>query len=371
MWEKTYLKNKTKGLAMAGLVAVLCLAMACGSKEKPKEKQQDQISDTLMKDMRLGLAYIKTVKSELRLTGKITADQSKQIEVYPLVGGKVKNVTVELGDYIEEGKVMAVMQSGEAAEFDKQYIDAKSNYEVSKKNAQVAEDMFASKLISEKEYLQAKLDLKKAEGEMRKSEEVKKIYNLGGESEYIIKAPISGFIIEKKINKDMELRTDNGQNVFTIAQLNDVWVIANVYESDINKIKEKDTVRVNTITYPDKNYVATIDKIYNVLDPETRVMKVRIKLDNPDLLLKPEMYANVVVRYSEPLNMISIPASALIFDNSNNYVLIYEGNKKFKVQKIDLYKTLGTTAYVRSGITEGQKVVSSNQLLIYNALTNQ
>ena len=69
--------------------------------------------------------------------------------------------------------------------------------------------------------------------------------------------------IDKKINKDMEIRTDNGQSIFTIAQLNDVWVIANVYEADISKVKEKDTVKINTVTYPDK-YFYTL-KFYNIL----------------------------------------------------------------------------------------------------------
>ncbi len=99
-------------------------------------------------------------------------------------------------------------------------------------------------------------------------------------------------------------------------------------------------------------------------------MKIRVKLDNPDYLLKPEMYANVVVNYAEAESMITIASSAVVFDNSNNYVLVYGGGKNFTVKKVDLYKTIGAKAYIRSGLNEGDKIVTANQLLIYNALTN-
>jgi cobalt-zinc-cadmium efflux system membrane fusion protein len=320
--------------------------------------------------MTVGVARTTQVRSEIKLTGKIMADQSKQLAVYPLVGGIVKSVSVELGDYVEKDQVLAVIKSADVADFEKQFVEAKSDYENAKKNKQVAEDMYASKLMSERDYLQAKQDFNKAEASLTKAQELQKIYSVGNASDYIVKAPIAGFIIEKNVNKDMQIRPDNGTNIFTISQLTDVWVLANVYETDIDKVKEKDTVFVTTIAYPDKIYKATIDKVYNVLDPQTRVMKIRIKLSNPDYLLKPEMYANVVVNYSEPERMMTVASSALIFDNSNNYVLVYNGEKNFSVQKVDLYKTIGNKAYIRSGVKEGERIVTANQLLIYNALTN-
>ncbi len=366
-----YLNNRMKTVFGALIFCSFFYLFSCKEKkEKKDENGPVEISDSLIKNMTVGSARITRVRGEIKLAGKIVADQSKQLEIYPLVGGIVKMVNVELGDYVEKDHVLAIIKSGEVAEFEKQFVDAKSNYEVAKKNIQVAEDMFASKLMSERDYLGAKQEFKKSEGELNKATEFQKIYSVNNQSEYIVKAPISGFVTEKKINKDMQIRPDNSENIFTVSQLNAVWVLANVYETDIDKVKENDTVGVTTIVYPDKVYKATIDKVYNVLDPLTRVMKIRIKLDNPDYLLKPEMYANVVVNYAEPESMITIASSAVVFDNSNNYVLIYDNKKKFRVQKIDLFKTIGSRAYIKSGLKEGDKIVTTNQLLIYNALTN-
>ena len=359
----------TGGFILITLLMSLTFTSCSGNKPEKKEDVVE-ISDSLIKNMTVGIARITQVRSEIKLTGKIMADQSKQLAVYPLVGGTVKTINVELGDYVEKDQVLAVIRSADVADFEKQFVEAKSDYESAKKNKQVAEDMYASKLMSERDYLQAKQDFNKAEANLTKAQELQKIYSVGNSSDYIVKAPIAGFIIEKNINKDMQIRPDNGTNIFTISQLNDVWVLANVYETDIEKVKERDTVFVTTIAYPDKIYKATIDKVYNVLDPQTRVLKVRIKLNNPDYLLKPEMYANVIVNYAEPESMITIASSALVFDNSNNYVLVYSGGKNFRVQKVDLYKAIGKKAYIRSGLSEKDKIVTGNQLLIYNALTN-
>jgi cobalt-zinc-cadmium efflux system membrane fusion protein len=366
-----YLRNRLKIIfGIPFLLGMLFIFFSCSGEKKDKKDDSIDISDSLVKNMTVGIARTTQVRSEIKLTGKVVADQSKQLDVFALVGGTVKNVNVELGDYVQKDQVLAVIHSGDVADYEKQFIEASSDYEVAKKNQAVAEDMYASKLISSSDYLQAKQAFNKAEAGLTKAKELQKIYNVSNTSDYIVKAPISGFVIAKKINRDMQIRPDNGDIIFTISQLTDVWVMANVYETDIDKVKEKDTVAVTTIAYPDTVYKATIDKVYNILDPQSRVMKIRVKLNNPNYLLKPDMYGNVVVNYAEPKRMITISSSALIFDNSNNYVLIYTGGKNFKVQKIDLYKAIGNKAYIRSGIKENDRIVTGNQLLIYNALTN-
>ena len=366
-----YLKNKLKlliGLS-AGWIILFSFSSCAGKKEK-KEVAVDEISDSLIKNMTVGIAKTTQVRSELKLTGKVTANQNKQLNVFALVTGTVKDVNVELGDYVQKDQVLAVIHSGDAADYERQYVEASATFEEAKKAKQIAEDMYASKLISSGDYLQAQQEYNKADAGLTKAKEMRKIYSLSNTSDYVVKAPISGFVIDKKINKEMQIRSDDADNIFTIAQLSDVWMMANVYETDIDKVKEKDTVAVTTIAYPDTVYKATIDKVYNILDPQSRVMKIRVKLNNPNYILKPDMYGNVVVNYSEPRKMLTISSGALVFDNSSNYVLVYKGGKNFIVQKVEVYKTIGPKAYIKSGLKENDKIVTSNQLLIYNTLTN-
>ena len=366
-----YLKNKLKAcIGLSALWIILFSFSSCAGKTEKKEASADIISDSLIKNMTIGIAKTTQVRSELKLTGKVTANQNKQLDVFALVTGTVKNVNVELGDYVQKDQVLAVIHSGDAADYERQYVEASSTFEEAKKAKQIAEDMYASKLISSGDYLQAQQEYNKADAGLTKAKEMQKIYSLSNTSDYVVKAPISGFVIDKKINKEMQIRSDDADNIFTISQLSDVWMMANVYETDIDKVKEKDTVSVTTIAYPDTVYKATIDKVYNILDPQSRVLKIRVKLNNPNYILKPDMYGNVVVNYAEPRKMLTISSSALVFDNSSNYVLVYKGGKNFIVQKVEVYKTIGPKAYIKSGLKENDKIVTSNQLLIYNALTN-
>ena len=95
-------------------------------------------------------------------------------------------------------------------------------------------------------------------------------YNFSGNAYYQLKSPVSGFIVEKQISRDMQLRPDQSEELFTISGLSDVWVMADVYESDISKVSEDASVRISTLAYPDKMFVGTIDKVYHLLNSESK-----------------------------------------------------------------------------------------------------
>ncbi len=98
--------------------------------------------------------------------------------------------------------------------------------------------MFAAKLNSEKDVIAARKEVESAQAEVNRIREVYQIYSIGSASDYVVKAPMSGYITEKNINPGMQIRTDNGQNMFTLAQLDEVFIIAKIYETDISKVKE-------------------------------------------------------------------------------------------------------------------------------------
>jgi cobalt-zinc-cadmium efflux system membrane fusion protein len=159
--------------------------------------------------------------------------------------------------------------------------------------------------------------------------------------------------------------------MFTIGDISEVWVIANVYETDIAKVKEGYTAKVSTLAYPGKIFTGTVDKISQVLEPTTKVMKIRIRLANNEMLLKPEMFANILIENKEGKQSVSIPAESIVSDNGNNYVVKYKGNCDLKVQQVDIIKTVGNTTFLRSGLAAGEKVIAGNQLLLFTALTEK
>jgi cobalt-zinc-cadmium efflux system membrane fusion protein len=351
---------------------ILLLCLSC-KKEQPADTKTETfaLTDTMLAHTKWTDARLEPVKSQLKLFGKIIADENKLVEVFPLVGGNVSDVYVELGDYVEKGKVLAIIRSSEIADFERQMIDAQSDLLVAEKNLRVAEDLFDSKLNAEKDVINARKEVEKAKAELKRVQEVFRIYGLGKTTEYQVKAPISGFIIQKKINRDMQLRSDKSDEIFTIAQINEVWAMANVNESDISRIKEGYQAEVQTISYPDKVFDGKVDKIFNVLDPQTKALKIRVRLENEGFLLKPEMNATVILKYNEGKELkIAIPSQAVIFDKSKNFVMVFKDRQHIETREILLAKQVNGTTYVANGLKEGEKVITKNQLLIYDALND-
>lgn len=351
-------------------MALSLLISGC-SQQSPDEKEQGFVlSDTMLRRCTFDTASLQDVKDELKLFGKVAADNNKMAHVYPITGGIVSEIKVELGDYVNEGQLLAVIKSSEVADFQRQLVDARSDVALAEKNLQVANDLYAGKLNSEKDLLAARQELEKAHSELTRINEVYAIYKLKSGSEYHITAPISGFIINKDITQNEELRTDRTEEVFAIAQINDVWVLANVNESNISKVALGYEADVQTLSYPDKIFKGKVDKIFNVIDPATKAMKILIRIGNPDLLLKPEMNATVILRFSENTRMVAVPAGAVLFDKNKNWVMVYKDRSHIETRNVEVHRVLGGKAWISSGLQAGERVISRNALLIYDALND-
>ncbi|OXA93374.1 efflux RND transporter periplasmic adaptor subunit [Flavobacterium hercynium] len=351
-------------------IALVSLSIASCKKEieNPDTNTTFALSDNMLQTTTTAAAKTQPVKNELSFYGKITADNNKMIDVYPLVGGNVIKVNVELGDYVRKGQVLATIKSTDVADFEKQFIDAKSDLLVAKNSLKVAQELFDGKLNSESDVLQAKTEVEKAQSQLGKIQETYKIYNIKAGSIYEVTAPISGFIIQKSINQDMLLRSDRSENIFDIAEISEVWALANINETDINQVKMGIDAAVTTLSYPDKVFSGKVDKIFNVIDPETKAMQARIKLHNPGYLLKPDMNANIKLSYNEGQSMIAVPSKAIVFDKSKNFVMIFKDRNNIETRQVEVYRQVGETTYISSGLKENENVITNNQLFIYRAL---
>lgn len=357
-------------------ISILILAIisffSCKQDIKVEEKKETFVlSDKMFSTTKTESAVNMPLKNEMNFYGKVTADNNKMIEVYPVVGGNVNKVYVELGDYVKKGQLLATIRSTEVASFEKDLEDAKNDVVVAKNNLKVAQELFEGKLSAERDVIEAKSQLEKAQSQLHRINETYEIYNIKKGAIYEVKSPINGFVIQKNINQDMLLRNDKTDNIFDIAEIKDVWVIANVNESDINQVKLGIDASITTLSYPDKVFSGKVDKIFNIIDPETKAMKVLIKLNNDKYLLKPEMRATIKLSYEEKdKQMISIPSESIIFDKSKSYVMIYKDRNNIETRQIEVFRQVGNITYISSGLKLGEKVITQNQLLIYDALND-
>ncbi|GAB3573489.1 hypothetical protein GCM10027578_34540 [Spirosoma luteolum] len=356
------------------LLALSLLAAACG--KHTEEKIPSTAADSTSSYLTDSIRSINPA-GELTLNGTVTFDQDNVIRVFPLVSGNVEKVNVALGTYVQKGQDLALIRSGDISTYVNDYQADKSDLAVAQQTLKTVTAQYKAGFASQTDFLTAQSNVKKAQEEASKSANILKIYggtNTSGNPYFTVKSPIAGYVVERNINAGQDLRADNQNPLFTISNLQQVWVMANVYEQDIPAIKQGEAVDLTVLAYPDRIFKGTISNVSSVLDEQARVLKVRIVLDNPQGLLKPDMFATVHVHLApatETTTGLAVPQKALVFDRDTYYVILQQPNQSFALREVSVVRSTPRYVFIKGqGIKAGDRVVTEGSLLLYNDLTD-
>jgi cobalt-zinc-cadmium efflux system membrane fusion protein len=363
--------RKYKIIALITAFGLLAVTMqSCEHAPEAAKDSKFVVTDTLLNSLLTDTVQEASALTQLTLTGTIAPDETKMVKIFPLVSGVAESVTVQLGDVVQKGQTLAILRSAEMAGFTKDYLSAEADVANTRRILSSTEDMYKGGLASQKDLQQAQSDYQKALAESKRASAVVSI-NKSNDAGYEVKSPLTGFVVDKNLTNNTQVRADNSQNLFTVADLSTVYVLANVYESDISKIQTGDPVKITTLSYPTKTFSGKIDKIDNMLDPDNKAMHARIKIENPGNLLKPGMFANVSIKAKSGEDMPFINSNSIIFDNDKNYVVVIDGKAKVHIQPITVAKTVETRAYIGEGLQPGQRIVASRQVYLFESLKEQ
>ena len=354
------------------LLIIFLSTQACRHKAtEAAPENKNCITDTLASRITLDTVKMQHVQKVLSLTGTVEANEDQLVKVYPVVSGIVEEMNVQLGDYVKKGQVLSVIRSSEIAGLQSEYSYAESAVQTAEKTVLASRQMLDAGLATDRELANAQNDLNKANADLKRIRETTGIFGVRDNARQRIVAPVSGYVIGKTVTDKMQYRVDGAQPFFTIANLDELWVMASVFESDIAQIKVGYEAEISIMAYKDRQIRGKVDRIFSILDPESRVMRVRIRIPNPDNLLKPEMFAQVKIRYDEGSNELpSIPSASVIFNQNKNYVMVYKDKCSIETREVEVYQPTGDRTYIRSGLKPGELVISSYQLLIYDALND-
>ena len=352
---------------------------ACGHKDTESEKAPTSSADSSTSYLTDSVRRMNP-EDELTLNGTVTFDQDNVVRVFPLVSGNVEKTTASLGAYVQKGQDLALIRSGDISTYTNDYQADKSDLEVAQQQLKNVSAQYKSGFASETDFLTAKNNVKKAEDELSKSSNILRIYGGStagtGQPYFSVKAPIAGYIVEKNVNTGQDLRSDNQNPLYTISSLQQIWILANVYEQDIPEIKQGQPVDIQVLAYPDKTFRGTISSISSVLDEQARVLKVRIVLPNKDGLLKPDMFATIHVHLpntsiSGAQKALAVSQKAVVFDRDHYYVIVQTDKDKYDVREVKVLKNTTRYAFVEGGnLKPGDIVVTEGSLLLYNDLTD-
>jgi cobalt-zinc-cadmium efflux system membrane fusion protein len=303
--------------------------------------------------------------TSLNVTGTVTADISRTIPVISLANGRVVAVHARLGDYVRKGQLLLEVQSTDISGAFDQYLKAANDERLANIQFERAKVLYErgalpkSQLeIAENSELDAKTDLVAAEQQLH----VLGVDKTNPSAAVKIFSPATGVIISQNVTDAgaAGVTLSGSSTAFTIADLSHVWVICDVYENDLATLRLGQSAEIRLNAYPDRLIKGTVSDIGAVLDPSIRTAKVRIQVENPDMLMRIGMFASVKLYGQHPVMHSSLPATAILHLQDRDWVFTPAGQNEFRRIQVQTGMTLPNGQQeILSGVQPGQQVVAA------------
>src|SRR3989440_1685395 len=303
----------------------------------------------------LGKVESKPVNAELRFYGNVQVDERRQAYVQTRFAGWIRKVYADAtGNFIGKGHPLFTIYSPDLVATEQEYLLAKKNSESLQRSSVSGVALGAATLFSAaKERL---LQWEVSPVEIEKLDQTGKVI-----TDLTIHSPASGYITEKNVLPNMYVQPET--RLYTVADLSDVWVLAQVFQSDAGKIKPGNPAEVTVDAYPGRVFNGRVDYILPQLDVNTRTLPVRLVFPNPGLKLRPGMYVNVRAKLPMGRQLV-IPSSAAFHSGTKNLVFVHRGEGNIEPHEVELGPQVGNEIVVTKGIKAGEEIVTSANFLI-------
>ena len=316
-----------------------------------EELQQSNITVTKIQ--------LEKVSDQLILSANITANQDRIAFVAPRVEGKLIKVTANLGDQVKTGQSLAVIDSIQMGEARAEYRHAQSELKLAEANFQRTDKLYKDEVVPQRQWLEVKNAYERAQTTARESAD--HLHILVGSSDtgistFVITAPFSGVVIEKDAVMG-ELAKPEGK-LFTIADLSTVWIEADVSEKDLGKLSVGSLATVTVSSFPDDSFKGKVSYISSIFDKQTRTVKARIELPNPDRKLRIDMFARAMVDLSSSREALILPQEAVLLVQGQSTVYVQTENG-FEARPVEVGEQLNKGVVITSGLKSGEQVVIS------------
>ncbi len=336
---------------------------------------------------RVGLVVQPVARSDFRTHRDFPAivqpNQRNMAEITTLVRGRVVEVYADLGQEVKANAPLAILYSSELGLAQSAYLKAKAKLHVAEQAFNRAQFLLQEQVIGEAELQRRQAELLSAQAEGNESHDRLKLLGMNDEefrrlersrqirSVVPIVAPFGGRIIGRKLTRGEVVETT--ENLFVIADLSEVWVLANIPEKDIPFVHSVHAsggtqvdVRINA--YPKEVFKGTITYVGDVLDPVTRTMQLRIELPNQDGRLKPEMFSTIRLYSESQPDRLAVPEAALQRDQGRTFVFVQRGANEYEMREVHIGESNGTLTSILSGLNEGEPVVTHGAFVLKSEL---
>jgi membrane fusion protein, heavy metal efflux system len=351
-------------------------------------------SETQWASLKLSVVRQVAFRDERATDGKIGINDDTTTPVFSPYSGRVSRLIAKPGDYVEVGKPLFAIDASEYVQGQNDLVTAvagvdkaKSKLELAKTSEKRQRELLAIRGGALKDLEQAQSDLVAAQGDLRAAEialaavrnrlrilgrtdeeidHLEKVDRIG--AEVVVSAPIAGTVIQRKVGLGQYINAGATDPVYTVGNLQTIWLIANVRESDAPKMKVGAPVEVTVLAYPGRVFNAKLSYVAPALDPNTRRLPVRAQIDNPGRELLPEMFASFRIVAGETRLMPAVSQEAVVYEGAQARVWVARPDQKSVVtRQIEVGTTTNGLVEVRKGLAVGETVVASGTLFIDRA----
>ncbi|BCA53273.1 putative Acriflavine resistance protein A [Nitrospira sp. KM1] len=363
------------------LGCAMALSSACGRADQPTQSNAatpNPIHSAIEAKPRIevGTVEMKSGEHDLTLAGKVAYGEDRYSRISSPLQGRVVEVRAHLGDRVKAGDIVLVVDSPDIAQAYSEYVKEDSDLQYAIRSRELAKDLYENKAMPLKDLKMAENELVKARAEFRRAKERLLSLRVPPEelhkpldqqkitSRFEMKSPLTGVVVERAVTPGQSVGGDPSQVLFTVADLDMLQVVADVYERDLAMVKEGQYAKVVVEAYPGVAFPATVAAIGDVVDPSSRTIKLRAWVNNPEHKLKPEMFARLQLRVGESTPLMTIPREAVVNVDGKDFVYVVESPNHYLKREVTVLPLSLDSVRVVDGLTSGQQIVVKGAVLI-------
>jgi len=305
--------------------------------------------------VRTGRVARQPLERTIRTTAQLTADETKIAHVHVKVNGWIDKIYVDyVGKLVQKGEPLFTLYSPDLVATQQEYLIAKRG------QATLGNSPFKDVSAGSNSLLEASQDRLKlwdiSDEQLKKLDETGEVVK-----NLTFYSPITGFVTDRKAFPQSAVTPET--DLYTISDLSTIWANADVYEYEVPFVRVGQDVELELSYYAGRKWHGRISYIYPNVDPQTRTVKVRIELPNPDFELKPQMFANVQLLVNYGAKLV-VPSQAVLDSGTEQFVFVAHDEGLFEPRKVTVGAQVGDQTIVLSGLKEGEEIVVSGNFLI-------
>ncbi len=375
------MKPRSHPALTAVLIASVLALSACkkATVQEASNAQSDALrvmaTDSLQAQLQITEVVSQDVSDTIRVAGQIDFDEQALTRIGSSVTGRVTQIQATLGQVVDKGDTLALINSSELSGAQLSYLKARSEKELHRRNMERAKTLFQSDVISAAEFQRRESEYEIAVAETRAAQDqlrvlgvspssIERLANTGTiDSVASVMATIKGVVVERKIAAGQVVQASDV--MFAVADLSRVWAVAQVPEQQVGQVKVGQSVSIEVPALGHEKLEGKLIYVGQTVNPESRTVLVRTALDNKSGRLKPSMLASMLIE-STPVKRLVIPISAVVRQDDADHVFVQEADKRYRLTPVTLAAEHSGLRVVLDGLTPGMRIVSEGAFHLNN-----